>query len=488
MTKLVFVANSTAAVTETIHDGKSYLVAPVVAIKEGVLNDLLYLSQDIGQYASEWNGHVIPVNHPMRGGEFVSANSLDIWAKEVIGNFWNVSLDGDKLKGDIWIDLAKAEKFGEIATNLVARLRAGEPIEVSTGVLVDIEPTAGVWNGKSYTGIARNIRPDHLALLPNEVGACSWDDGCGVPRVNMKGGLMPNEVKTNELTLDDRASLVRMAFWEQVRVDPYTEPYWDGDWDVISVFGDVLIAKDWNTKSHVAFPYTIDDNGVVTLGAPTPVEVAYQTKDGGAEVVVANADTAASAKPSLIARAMQWLKRDKTGSVVAEVQEQEEVDVKKCELVTALVANKAVKFSKEALDKWSEADLETLQASLVANEEAAPAPVVEAPAATPATSTPEWQQAMDALNGKIDALAGAITANADSEKAQLVSALVANEQNAFDEADLKAMSVDQLKKLASSLNVRDYSGAAGNFRSNSGDQETVLAMPKPVWAVAGEAK
>jgi hypothetical protein len=37
-----------------------------------------------------------------------------------------------------------------------------------------------VFNGVKYEGIARNLRPDHLAILPDDKGACSLEDGCGV--------------------------------------------------------------------------------------------------------------------------------------------------------------------------------------------------------------------------------------------------------------------------------------------------------------------
>jgi hypothetical protein len=37
-----------------------------------------------------------------------------------------------------------------------------------------------VWNGEEYEETLYDFIPDHIALLPNELGACSWADGCGV--------------------------------------------------------------------------------------------------------------------------------------------------------------------------------------------------------------------------------------------------------------------------------------------------------------------
>ena len=41
-------------------------------------------------------------------------------------------------------------------------------------------PAGSTWNGEPYRIIARNIRPDHLAILTDELGACSVVKGRGV--------------------------------------------------------------------------------------------------------------------------------------------------------------------------------------------------------------------------------------------------------------------------------------------------------------------
>jgi hypothetical protein len=523
--QLHLTANVSGAVREEIFDGKSYLVAPVVAIRQGVLNGILYLSDDIGQYAYEWNGHVVPLNHPQIEGEYVSANSRLIWANEVVGHFWDVEIEGERLKGDIWIDLEKAEKLGEVATNVVRRLRAGEPIEVSTGVFINVEDTAGIWQGIEYKGIARNIHPDHLALLPDGVGACSWQDGCGTPRVNQKGEPMPEatevvvepEVVANEMTLDDRSSVVRMAFWGQVQKSQglfgQTSSF-DGDWDVIAVFDEQVICKDYYTKTHRAFPYQINEStGEVSFGDPTPVNVAYQQVDGGADVVVTNEANQPDQKPaSLVARAMRWLRGEDQASEPSEsaaeptesleANSQEEKDaMTRCEMVANIQANKKNKLSKEYLDAATDETLTALTEMLVDNAEAQPAAAqasapAESQSAAVAQEAPvipglaEMQAAIVGLTETVGQISAALTANANQEKALLVADLVANERCAFDEGDLTAMTMPQLTKLASSLNMpRDYSGAAGAIRSNAGEvKEEVLTMPKPTWAVAGEAK
>jgi hypothetical protein len=499
MTKLVFIANSTAAVTETTFDGRPYLVAPVVMIREGVLNGLLYLSEEFSRYAASWNGRPVTLGHPTRGGEYVSANSQEVWASEVPGQVWNTTVDDKSLKAEIWIDLEKAARIGKAALDIADRLRKGQPIEVSTGLFADEEEKAGVWmNGASYSGIARDIKPDHLALLPDEIGACSWDDGCGVPRINKE----KEPMEVNEMTLDDRASVVRRAFWDQVQASSVGDPY-DGDFDVISVFDDVIITKDWMTKAHTAFPYTLDAEGVVAFSVPTPVEVVYRAQGDGAEVVVSNEQEKQTPKPSkpasLLARAARLLRgnskteqaqeEDKTDSLGVNTQQEQE-SMKKCEAVAALTANKSNKLSREQLEAMSEDVLSALVESFKANEEAAQveapaAQEVAAQAATPAV--PEWQKAFEALNGKIDSVLGAINANADREKTDLVKGLLANAQCPFDEKELGGMSLPTLQKVASSYLPRNYSGAAGAFYSNASEEDRLEPMPMPTpkeWQVA----
>ncbi len=181
---LQLTTNATAgAVREVTRKGTRYLVAPTVALRSGVLNGEFVPADEVAKYADAWNGRPVPLGHPKQGGQAISANSMDLW-DEAPAMFWGATVDGDALKGEIWVDIAKAEKVGGQATQLLQRLRNNEAIDVSTGYFRDFIESPGTHDGKAYTGIARNLRPDHIAILLNETGACSWADGCGVPRIN----------------------------------------------------------------------------------------------------------------------------------------------------------------------------------------------------------------------------------------------------------------------------------------------------------------
>jgi hypothetical protein len=64
------------------------------------------------------------------------------------------------------------------------RLERGDVFEAFTAYLCDIEECAGTHHGQPNAAIQRNLRPDIVALLPDEIGACSIADGCGAGRFN----------------------------------------------------------------------------------------------------------------------------------------------------------------------------------------------------------------------------------------------------------------------------------------------------------------
>lgn len=186
-------------------DGVNHLVFPVVALVEGVLKKILYPGDEIKKNAKAWSGVPVTVRHPKVNGQFISANSPKIQDSQNIGVFYNTTYDeqGKRLKGEAWINEQKASRLG--FDDLLTRLKEGEIMELSTGLWLDADDSQkGVFNGKAYEGLARNMVPDHLALLPDEKGACSVEDGCGV-RANCEGGTCQCGGKCKRQSLWDKA-------------------------------------------------------------------------------------------------------------------------------------------------------------------------------------------------------------------------------------------------------------------------------------------
>ncbi len=164
-------------------DGKDYLVAPVVAIKEGVLNGEKVTGEVIENSTPHWDKVPVTVNHPQVNGEFVGVGDPGV-TNQVIGFLANPSYSGNALHGEIWIDVKLANSIGGEASEIVERLQNGFPMDVSTGYLAEVMMMSGEFHGEHFQGEQTHIFPDHLAVLPNITGACSWGDGCGTPRTN----------------------------------------------------------------------------------------------------------------------------------------------------------------------------------------------------------------------------------------------------------------------------------------------------------------
>lgn len=185
-------------------DGRAFLVVPGIILQEQVLNYYFVPGDEIQHFFEAWNG--VPLTngaHPDTPNG--SANLPDY--DGVIGRFYNAEYDVSKkqLKGEFWFDLELLRKT-ENGRTIEANIRSGQVMEVSTGYWADSEFTDGVWNDREYWAIHRNLRPDHVAILLEQTGACSVGDGCGVPRTNC--ALCSNE---RELVFNSRKTKKRRS-------------------------------------------------------------------------------------------------------------------------------------------------------------------------------------------------------------------------------------------------------------------------------------
>lgn len=182
-----------------ILNGREYLVAPFTSIRDDAVLDgsdgpILYPGIENAKSAPDWDGVDIVVYHPEgKSGLPKSARRIDVLSQQGVGRIFN-SVHGDgALKGEGWFEVNALQKVDALlGTDLLGHLNRGEPIEVSTGLrLVKTPaPEGAVQNGKEYKFIASNYRPDHLAILPDQKGACSIDDGCGVFNSHDKKSLL----------------------------------------------------------------------------------------------------------------------------------------------------------------------------------------------------------------------------------------------------------------------------------------------------------
>jgi hypothetical protein len=180
---------ATGSIRTATFQEREHLVVPVVMLVEGVIHPVnaptpeLVLAEELAKSPQGWNGRPVLPDHPAIGGEKVSANDPRILEAQAFGLVFNAHMEGKQLVGEAWLDSSRASRVGARAVNVIERIRNAQMVEVSVGTFVVTEDKSGVYGGKQYKGIWREIVPDHMAMLEEGVeGACSIEMGCGAPR------------------------------------------------------------------------------------------------------------------------------------------------------------------------------------------------------------------------------------------------------------------------------------------------------------------
>jgi hypothetical protein len=178
-------ANFSGKVRHDTMEGRPYLVAPMIMAVVGILNGsegpLYYPEEELSKTPAVWNYKPIVVYHPQINGKGVSACDPDIISNRKVGVIMKTKFEDNKLKAEAWLE---EDRLKIVDNRILDALETGKVMELSTGVFTDNEVGEGEYNGKTYWATARNYRPDHLALLPDQVGACSVEDGAGLLRLN----------------------------------------------------------------------------------------------------------------------------------------------------------------------------------------------------------------------------------------------------------------------------------------------------------------
>lgn len=179
-----FVANLSASKARRVtENGKNYIVVPVSMIVPGVLNGskgaLYYPPEQVANNYEQWNGQPLVVYHPVVGGKNVSAKHPGVLEKSGVGVVRNSRITKTgRLVGECWFD---EEATKRVDSRIHSKLIQGQPIEISTGLFTTNNPApfGSNHNGRMYDYVAVDYVADHLAILPDQVGACSIKDGCG---------------------------------------------------------------------------------------------------------------------------------------------------------------------------------------------------------------------------------------------------------------------------------------------------------------------
>ena len=502
-----FVHNSKISVVR--HDtlaGRDCYVVPLAMMVEGVLNGsggpLYYPGDELGKAPMIWNNVPIVVYHPMEDGAMISARQPAVMNSRQVGLVLNTKYD-TKLRAEAWI-------YKDLAASVDPRIEHAilneEMMEVSTSLYTDSDGVPGEFNGVEYVGVARNFKPDHLALLPDQVGACSIAAGAGLLQTNAEAGAVKSlglEINkaflatanadhaariagfvANELSHDQVRSNLYTAIRNQRgddKLDLYLEEVYD-DFCIYSCYGDGYVKQEYTKKGDVI---TLNGSGIDVR------RVVSFVPDLGISTLTGNQgkDCKSGKKPG-------------KGKVM-----------KKDELVSNLIADENL--------LWSEADREALmgmnedvltkmvpvankgevkqtdeeKAALDAAAMSGAGPTVPATPATPVGNTQpvSLEQYVGAAPAQIRDVLMSSLSTLDAERSTLISNIKNNPANFYSDEQLKAKDVIELRGLAKlaapvanesqfqSFPAVDYSGAGlGSVpvANTQGGPGEALALPK----------
>lgn len=445
-------------------EGRDYLVAPVVMIVEGVLNGsrgpVYYPGEELDDVEEVWNHKPVIVYHPEEG---VSACDPDILTNRKIGVILNTKYVREenaegvkvgKLKAEVWMEEDRIKAVDERVWEAVEN---GTKMEVSTGLFLCCEEQEGEFNGKPYWAVARNYRPDHLAILPDKVGACSVVDGAG---------LFQNEKKIaqNELSYEER----REGLLGQLNVTSPEEHVWVED-----IFDDYFIYDRGGRLFRMN--YSVVDDKIQLQGVPEEVVRRYEyiavSNDKRVKTVHYEKGSGMERKEivqDLIANGI-WKEEDREFLLNAE---EKQLQLFKARHDEALAQNKEDK--PEADPPQEDTQEDTQEGTREGSQE-------EPVANTRKNKIQALNEYLDAVPAEVREVVMEGLQARSADRGQFIATITANEKNTLSEEQLKSLPTENLRAMAALAEKPKptQNNYAGQADIPDGRKEDPLT--RPVW-------
>lgn len=477
-------------------EGRPHVVVPIVMMTEGVHKgsggEVMYNSADMAAAPTIWDHKPIVVYHPEIDGKGASACDQTILNKQKVGIMLHTAYE-DKLKCEGWIDIDRANL---VDLRIMQAINNKQMMEVSTGVYVDLVRNEGEWQGQKYIGSATNLRADHLALLPDQKGACSIEKGAGLlrnaaaPEIDHRRiDLMITALLTNK-KLDTSMSFnnIRESLYSLLNARLSGNIKELQNWWLEDVFPDFCVYEQSGKFYKLA--YSISD-GTVVLSNDPPEEVLkvteYRTVSGS---FIGNSEQGTQSimtKPELVSKLITnggWKESDRPY-----LMEQKEEDLKRYPITNAEMSDAEKAAAAKAKKDKEDADKLTANTDTQINNQA------------PAILTTE--QYLAAAPASIKTLLTNALEHEKTEKKRLAAIITNAKGNQFTAAYLEApeRTVPELQALVSlaqggateqpsqqgyqppPMLMGNYAGAAaGGVITNAAVTETALPRPSNPFA------
>jgi len=422
-------------------EGRTHVVVPMVILTEGVhagsAGPVFYPKDELEKTPEVWNHKPVVVYHPTLNGEGISACQPDVINNRKVGLMLNTKFANNRLTSEAWIEKDRADLIDD---RILKAVKAKEMMELSTGLFFDGENTTGKWKSEDYSLVARNYRPDHLALLPDQIGACSIADGAGFLRNQAADKRSPvgqafHQLLTkmgladNEMSYSNIHSALSQKLRDQLKVGENGPYIW-----VVDVFSNFFIYEKENEFWRLGYMSNDTD---VSLSDETPVKVKrvteYRTVDGS---FVGNHRPA----------------EEETETTAMKTQK---------EKVDGIIAANAgwAETDRAALMAYNDKQLDIVVNGITPPATPPPvAPPVTPPAAPPVVPPPvtpsappkvvNVQEYVDNAPPEVREVLRNSMQSLNEEKTKLVDVILANESNEFAKEELNTRPLGELRKLA----------------------------------------
>lgn len=432
-------------------EGKKYVVVPMVMMTAGVHNGsngpLYYPADELSKTPEVWNMKPVIVYHQStKSGKGAGACHPDVVTKHKIGVIMNTQWDEKKnrLIAEAWLEPERVKEVDVRVANAIAKK---EMLELSTGLFTDNEQNEGEFNGEHYVAIARNYRPDHLAVLPDQIGACSIDDGAGFIR-NELNSLFPKldredveELRQHVITslASSKVPAVKMLITNEASHEQVREMLY------------MVLAKKYPADKGYCCPWieaVYDDSFIYSMGGKL-FKLNYAKTDSSVKL---------EGEPSEVVRVTEY--RTVTVGPVGNAstsnptKPNKGTTMNKDQLVAALITNHGYKQEDRewlmGLDETALAKMRDAAVTANASKTVAPAtaPAQAPAAAAPAATAPKTENAAPQLSDADRAALEYGKTQLAKNKATLVSTITANKANKFSAEQLNAMDIATLEGLA----------------------------------------
>lgn len=179
----VTTAVNSKQITRQTVEGRDYYVMPSYTLPANVvMNRVLYPASEIDKHYKGLEGTLAPLGHPVVNGKPVSATTQQGLTNYCGAANRNVQKMGERIYLEKWVDIEQA-KLSANGNRLLSRIEKiidgsdKTPIHTSVALFINRIPAQ---DSAEYDHVAQFLKMDHDAILLDEPGAATPEQGVGL--------------------------------------------------------------------------------------------------------------------------------------------------------------------------------------------------------------------------------------------------------------------------------------------------------------------